>query len=887
MLSRWRAAIRSLWHRDALDHEVDRELRHWVDELTARHEAAGASPQEARRRALADMGSMQNVKERVRDVHRRLIVDGLLHDAAYAGRSLVRSPGLLTAVVATLALGIGANAAVYSVVRTLLLQPPPYHAPDRLVLLWGNMGVAGVPRARLAGPEIVDFQGAATQLQSLAGIQTLSAAMTGDGDPEQLRVAHVTGNFFDVLGVRASHGRTFGTDDGRPSPAPPVVASWSFFQRRFGGDASAIGRRLVLNGAPVTLVGALPQEFRLHFPADAGIPDDVQLFQPFATDLARGHRLIRYYRAVGRIADGATIETASQEVESIGAALARRFPGYVTGKHTFFLTPLVADSAQAVRPMLLALLAGVIVVLLTACVNVAGLLLTRAAARRREVATLVALGADRGRLARQFVIEGLCIAAAGGLAGIATGTVVLRALIALRPAALDRLQYATIDAPVLLAVALASGVWGLIFALAPMAELSRFDARTGMQPLAMASGRIRQRRRSTLVVAQLALSTVLVVAAGLLVRTMDALYRVDTGFDVSARALTFRLALPAPRYPTSAEANAFSRELESRLRALPGVQHVGAISQLPFDDGNLASKYFTENSDRNLALARAADARYVSPGALAALGIQLVDGRWFTEDDDGQSTPVVVIDERLARMAWPDHPAIGQRLHLPLLIDREVRTMWTTVIGIVRHVRHRTPDAELQEQVYLTYRQNLRDPMSYVVRTSGDPALLAAQVRAVVSDLDGLLPAYDVASLESRIERAMSGRRFTALLIGAFAFMAIALAAVGLAGLMTHSVASRRREFGIRMAMGSSPAALRSKVLAEALVLVAIGLVIGVGSAAVAGQLMRSLLFGVGPADPVSYGGAAAVMVGVGVMATWSQARRASGVNPAEALRAE
>jgi len=426
----------------------------------------------------------------------------------------------------------------------------------------------------------------------------------------------------------------------------------------------------------------------------------------------------------------------------------------------------------------------------------------------------------------------------------------------------------------------------LLFALVPMAEFARFTPAAGLHSRST-GGRIRYRMRSTLVIAQIALSTVLVVSAGLLVRTIDALHRVDAGFDVGTRALTFRVALPPGRYPTSAHVNAFSRELESRLRTLPDVQEVGAISQVPFGDGNLTSKYFTEQSDRSLALARGADTRYVSPGLLNALGLRLVDGRWFSEDDDRDTTPAVVVDEQLAALAWPGRRAVGQRLHLPLLIERQVTTMWTTVIGVVRHVRHRTPDAEGQEQVYLAFRQNLRDPMAYVIRTTGDPARLAADVRRVVSGLDALLPAYDVRSLETYVDEAMSARRFTAVLISSFAFLALALAGVGLAGLVSYSVAARRREFGIRLAVGATPAAMRLRVLGEALGLAVAGVAVGLVGAGAAATVMRAFFFGVGPADPASYGSAIVMLLLVSVAATWVQARRASAVNPAEALRSE
>jgi predicted permease len=690
-----------------------------------------------------------------------------------------------------------------------------------------------------------------------------------------------------VLGVGAARGRTFTEIDGRPSASAPVIVSWALFERRFGGDADAVGRRIVLNGTPVTLIGVLPPEFRLQFPADAGIPDELQVFQPFPTDLARGHRLVRYYRVVGRLADGATMREAAHEIEAIGTTLARRFPGYTTANHSFYVVPLVSDSTRVVRPMLWALLGGVVVVLVAACANVAGLLLARAAARRREVATRVALGADRARLTRQFLIEGLLITGVGTLAGLGTGFVALRAIVVLRPPALDRLQHATIDTPVLVVIAAVACLWGLFFALAPLTEFARLDVAAGLQNLSPAPGRLRNRVRSTLVVAQVALGTVLIVTAGLLVRTMDALQHVDLGFDPSVRALTFRLALPAARYPHSADVNAFSRELETRLRALPGVQHVGAINHLPFDAGNSASKYFTENSDRDLALARAADARYVSPGILPSLGIRLVEGRWFTEDDDTDRQPVVVVDERLAARAWPGQHAVGQRLHLPLLIEREVRTDWTTVIGVVRHVRHRTPDAEVQEQVYLSSRQNLPDPMAYIVRTGADPASLTAEMRDVVAGLDGLLPAYDIRPLETYVASVMSARSFTTVLIASFALLALALASVGLAGVVSHSVASRQREFGIRLAVGATPAHVRSKVLAEAFLLVGSGVGLGILGAGVAANGMRSLFFGVGLSDWLSYGTAIALLGLTGAGASWWPARRAMRVNPVEALRSE
>jgi predicted permease len=891
ILSRWRATLRATLRRDALDRDLDRELSQWVDELAARYEGTGLSPAEARRRALVDTGGLEQVKECVRDARPRVLGAGLLQDAIYASRSLWRTPGLFAAITVTLALGIGANTAIYSIVHSVLIQQLPYHAPERLTLLFANMGAARLSRIRLAGPEVIDFQKGAPALSGVAAVQPASAAITGDGDPEQVRIARITPNFLDVLGVVVARGRGFSADDGPRSPVSSVIVSWLFFQRRFGGDAAAVGRRIALDGGPATVIGVLPEHFRFQLLSIGGFPDEPQIFQPFQTDLADGHRLIRPYNVVARIADGSTLEEASRQVAAVGAELARHDHVYRDAKHTFYLTPLAADSTRTIRPVLLGLLAAVLVVLLVSCVNVGGLLLARAAGRRREVATLVALGADRVRLARQFVIEGLLVAGAGALAGVVTGRAALRAIVALRPPTLDRLQYAAIDARVLGVVAAISCVWGLLFALAPLTEFARLTVSGNLQHSSRTTGRIRYRTRSALVVVQIALGTVLAISAGLLVRTVTALQRVDAGFDLESPALTFRVAWPAGRYPTRAQVNAFSRELEARLSALPHVRHAGAMTHLPFDTvSSWTGKYVTEarNTPAGIASAPFTDMRAVSPGLLPALGARLAAGRWFNEDDDWNGEPVSIVDEQLAARAWPGAPAVGQRLRVPYEIDRSVAAIWTTVVGVVRPIRYRTLDGEAEDQAYVPVRQVLREgPMAYVVRTDGDPRRLEKDVRAAVASLDPLLPAYDIRPLDTYVTRALSARTFTAVLTASFAFLALALVAVGLGGLVGYSVASRHREFGVRLALGATPARVRRRVLAEALLLVGTGVTLGIACATATANAIRTLLFGVEPLDAATYAGAVLLFCFIGLAASWWPARRASGVNPAEALRAE
>ena len=891
MLARWRARWRAVVERETLDRDLDRELSEWVAELAARHEAAGVSPAEARRRALAETGGVEQVKERVRDIRSSGRASGLLQDVWYACRSLARAPGLFAAVVLTLALGIGPSAAVYSIVHAILLKDPPYRAPGRLTMLWANMGAAGMPRTRLAGPEVVEFRREARALAAVAAIQPASAAITEDGAPEQIALAKITPDFLDVLGIDLAEGRSFVVADGFPTAAPPVVISWSLFERRMGANPNALGRRIVLDGAPVEVIGVLRPDFRLRHLDIVGFPNEPQIYQPFAADLARGNRLIRPYFVVARLAGGASAETAAAEVAGISADLARQHPVYRDARHTFYLSPLLTEGRRAVRPMLLALFAGVMVVLAVACVNVSGLLLARAAGRRREMATLIALGASRVRLARQFVVEGLITAAIGAGAGVIAGLGVLRAIAAFAPPGLERLEDVRIDGSVLAITATVACGWGLACALVPLAECRRLNPAAALGASGRVVGRLRYRSRSNLVVAQIALGTVLVVAATLLVRTTNALYRVDAGFDVNVRALTFRLAWPSTRYPSGAEANAFSRDLELRLLGRPGVEQVGTISQLPFDTTPATSgKYVTEAEDTpsGQASARFASMRVVSPATLPMLGVRLVAGRWFDESDDRNGPPVSIVDETLAARAWPGQPAVGQRLRLPIELDRQVAAVWTTVVGVVGHARFRTLDADGPEQAYISARQTHRQgPTTYVVTTALDPAQLSADVPRVVAEIDPLLPTYDIRPYHTYVARGTATRRFTSVLTSSFAFLTLALAAIGLVALVSYSVASRRREFGVRLALGATGGTLQRMVLAEATTLVGAGIGIGLVIALAASNALRALLFNVSPTDVASYAGSTLLLVLVGIAASWWPARRAAGVNPADALRAE
>jgi predicted permease len=523
---------------------------------------------------------------------------------------------------------------------------------------------------------------------------------------------------------------------------------------------------------------------------------------------------------------------------------------------------------------------------LIACVNVASLLVARAAARRRTTALCMTLGAGAGRLVHEHLIEGALLSAGGAIAGLLIAEVSLRLMVSWRPAGLDRIAHAHLDARVLLFACLLAIACGVLFSIAPVVDVVRASPAAVLQRDGQrVTGRLHQRTRAALVVTQLALGVVLIVGASLLGRTFVELQRVDPGFS-SDHLLTFRLAVPVSRYRSREALDDFSRRLQSSLVGLPGVTGAGAISHLPFDDlPNWGGPYLV-TSGGDATKAPEADYRSVSPGWLEAVGARIVEGRAFTESDDKSAPPAVIVDDLLAHRAWPGESAIGRQIEVDPGSSGHP-TQWATVIGVVRHLRLRSLSEDLTEQVFFPVRQALRNPMAYVVRTSGDPAALAAPIRAVIHQMDAQLPVYDVQPLDRYVDGASASRRFTALLAAAFAGVALLLGAVGVYGLIAYGVARRRTEFGVRLALGAHRSQVVALVLREGLALGAIGLGLGAAGALGAARWLQSQLYGVTPFDPATYAIAMGVL-GVAVLASsWLPARRAAGADPIGALRDE
>ena len=808
-----------------------------------------------------------------------------LHDIRYAFRLLRKRPGWAAVSIVTLALGIGANTAIFSVVNAVLIRPLPYREPARLVLVWTTFGHSKQSRAPASAPELLELRARSRLFDGFAGIWVGSATLTGDGRPEQLKAASVTSNFFSLLGVRLARGRTFAPGEEGPLAPPVVVLSDALWRERFGADPGIVGKPVRLDGVMRTVVGVLPPNFRLVFPPDASVPSDVRAWTPFSDDFAALPRDLHYIRTIGRLRRGVSIAQARAELSAIARDLRSRYKEYAEPGLELEGSPLHADAVRRMRPVLLALLAGVTLVLLISCVNIANLLLARGAERGPEVALRTALGASRGRLIRQLLTESFVLAALGGCAGLAAGEIALGAFLRLRPAGMAGLPAAALDAGVLGYTILVTLLAGALFGLPPLL------ARSGANPaeeLRSAGPRQSGRKGRTgriLVGAEIALGFVLLAAAGLAAKTLAALLDVQPGFRPEG-VVTFQVPLPSGSYPKDADRARFAREFEAELSALPGVRAAGAVSHLPLDDyPNWYSYEWPEGTPPERQNDRMADHRTVSPGFFDALGVPLLEGRRFDENDRAGNPPVAIVDETLAREAWPRGSALGRKLNVETLAGDEFVRTWVQVVGIVRHVKFQDLTSEGRPQVYVPQAQGPRPVLSYAVRATGDPRTLIEPIRRTLSRLDPDLPLSRPALLADLVSRSRETCRFTTLLAGTLAGIALLLASVGVYGVISVLVGQRAREIGIRMALGATRRDVVSLFLSEGTRIVACGLAAGIAAGVGALRLSAGLFFGVRPLDPANLAAAAAVLAAVGISATAVPALRAARVEPLSALK--
>jgi putative ABC transport system permease protein len=814
-----------------------------------------------------------------------------MHRLRHAIRGLARRPAFAAVAILTLALGIGANAAIFSVFDTVLLRPLPYPEPDRIVMPWEFSDEIqqrlGFDRLPASGADFVDYLERNTTFESFASMRTEQVNLTGDGDPERIGAVRVSRQFFDVLGVRPAIGRTFGPgDEGR---GRLILIAHSLWQRRFASDPGLPGRAISLNGEAATIVGVLPAWFR--FPAAGELPEGFGFsLNPVVWTLdvlnpdQRRNRGGKSFALIGRLKRGASAAEAQADLARIAADIAREAPRSNAG-WTVRVMSLREQLVGPVRPALLALLIAVGFVLLIACANVANLLLVRAAARQREVCIRTALGASRALLMTQLLVESLVLAVLAGAAGVVIAWWMLRALLALLPATLPALAQASFDWRVLAFTAVVSIVTGLAFGIFPAWHITRYETADGLREGARGTigGRKAHRTRNALVVLEVTLAVMLLIGSVLLIQTFVRLTRVETGFR-SDRILTMEVALPKTAYP-SARASAFFEMLLRRISAVPGVEAAGVTSGLPLGGRESLTLVTVEGRPRpEPGQEIISDYRVVTPGYFRAMGIPLLEGEALLDTARVDGPPRAVINETMARTVWPAQSAVGRRLKLA---NYEQDATWYTVAGVVGDTRPTGLDTALRPQVYVHHVQDPSEQMAVVVRTTGDPRSLAGPVRAAVLAIDPNQPVARVRTMAEVLDASVASRRFHMFLVGVFAALAVTLAVVGLYAVVSFSVAQRVQEMGVRLALGAQPSDLLTLVLREGLKLVFAGVCVGVGAAFALTRYLQAMLFGVDAHDPATFVLAPLILFAAGLLGCLAPARRAMRVDPATALRSE
>ena len=818
--------------------------------------------------------------------------DALLQDLRYAVRSLLQRPGFTAVAILTLALGIGANSAIFSVLHGVLLRPLPYDRPEGVVS--AHMRWSANPRGPLSIPELFDVRERTRTLERVAAYSNGTLTLTGSGRPERLRAGYVTADAFRVLGVVPELGREFTPEQDLPGQPAVVVLSDGLWRRRFGADPAVVGRTLTLDDLPTTVLGVMPPGFQLpsHYTVPGMEAWTLLQLDPAADRSERGGHFLE---TIGRLREGLTPADADREMAALTAAMKAEYPLEYQPEFGGFTVPAMEESVGKVGPVLLVLMGAVGLLLLIACANVASLLLARAEGRQREIALRAALGARAGRIVRQLMTESLVLSLAGGAAGILLASWLVHGLVAAAPPTLPRLESIGLDGTSLLFAAGISILTGILFGLAPALHAAGPNlfvmlAEGGRSGTA---GAERQRFRRGLVVAQIALALVLLIGAGLLIQSFARLRGVDPGFAPD-HLLTSRLELSPVRYPTNERIRAFYQELIHRLEAVPGVTAVSTVKALPMTQLELGDWSFVEEGKYSLPPRPTewvmANWQATSAGYFETMRIPVLTGRGIEEHDRAGAPGVAVVNRTLARTAWPGENPIGKRI---LMGGGATDSVWRTIVGIVGDVRHRGLDADPQPEIYLPHAQfpagtgtALRS-LRVVVRSERDPTALTTAVRAAVAALDPDVPLTDVQTMEEALGAWAAERRLTMLLVAGFALVAIVLGAVGIYGVMAHMVAQRTREIGIRIAVGAVPREILALVLRQSALLAGLGIVAGLLGGLVATRLLAGLLFGIAPTDAVTFAATAVLLAAVAALASLFPALRATRIDPIDALRAE
>jgi predicted permease len=896
---RLRSAMRDIFSRKHDERDLDTELRFDLEQRTRANVAAGMSPKDAKFAAMREFGSLGLAKEECRDARGTNLVENAFNDFRYALRVLIKKPGFTAVAILTLALGIGANSAIFSVVDAVLLKPLPFPDSNRLLLVYEGIPDIGFPKTQFSAPDLQIFQREQQSFESTATYQNKRFEISGAGEPERVIGARGQWNLFDVLGVHPILGRTFTRDEDAPGHDVTIL-SYALWQGKFGGSPAAIGKTLNLDRVPYTIVGVLPRDFRFPLPGAYGSSDPAELWVPMAftkTEL-EGWGTMFNNDVVARLKPGVTVQQAAAEIATLAPRIESQYPAEMLKavhniKLVLQVVPLQTDVVGSVKPLLLILQIAVALVLLIACANVALLLLARASARSREIAIRIALGASRGRLVLQLLAESLLLATGGAAAGFALASWSKTALLSFVPADASLPNQVPMDSRVLLftlGIAIASA---LIFGLVPAFEATRSGLQTPLQEggRGNSTSRGRHRVQNIFVITEFALALILMIGAGLLLRTFTKLLRTDPGFQPQ-HVLTMTVPLPAHAYPQAAQIRSFYLGSIARSMQLAGIVSAAISNDVPMH-GNEIDAFWVEAPDGSMKAAPAIRRSWILGDYLHTMGIPLLRGRAFTPDDRAGTQRVAIISENLAKRVWPDGDAIGKHIRV-----EGSAGPWTTIVGIAGDVPDSSLAAERMPHVYSPYLQETDAQvadnigggfrtMTLAARTSGDPANLSAAMVSELHQLDPSLAVTKVRTMQSDLNSTLLPQRFNATLVGIYAGVALLLALIGIYGVLAYTVSQQMHEIGVRMAIGAQRRDILALVLERGFILATIGAAIGLAGAWVVTRFMATLLYAVQPRDPLTFAGVTLILAFTALLACYLPARRATRVDPIIALRHE
>jgi len=877
--------FRVLFQKNKLDEDLDAELQFYYAMLVDRYVGAGMEREQARRAARLEMGRIETIKENTREIRTGAGLETVMQDFRYAVRTLRKYPAFSAIAILTLALGLGVNTAIFSIVDAVLLKPLPYERPERLALVWSDFEKTAAYRAPTSATILSEIKHRSSLLEDVAAIWPTVGTFIGEEDAEQIRVGQVTTNFFTTLGARPLLGRGFVAEEEHGGRAAMILTD-RLWRRRFGGDPNILGKKVPFQGADYTVVGVLAPHFRLVLPAS--IASDVEAFTPFPNDIYKGPRTLYFLRLVARMKPGVRAEQAQREMTEIARQIRETYSEYHAENLKLSIVSMHRDAVRDIRPALIALFAGAGFVMLICCVNVANLLLARASERRKEVALRSAIGASRTRILRQLLTEGAMICAIAGTIGLTIGWGALRGLPRLQPEALARGGEIGLNWTVLVFVAAVSIGSVLLFGLVPSIESAKWDLIATLREAGKTSRTpVRRGVRAALIVAEVTFGFILVVGAGLMMRTLEKIEQVRPGFE-SDRVLTFSMNIPFGRFKSDEAIYSFVREWDSAIAALPGVAAVGAASHLPLDNyPNWYSPFRPEGVSETQGAALLADYRSVTPGFFQAMGTRLIEGRFFDETDRAGARQVVIVDDLLASTIADSRSAIGKRIESEHITDRGFTPVWSEVVGVVEHVRVHSLSKKIRPEIYIPFEQSPRSPLSYAVYARVDPLTLAGPIRDLLRQRNRSVAISKVRPMEEYVEQAEAPASFTALMAGIFGGLALLLAAIGIYGVTYCTVSRRMPEMGIRMALGASAGDVKRMVLKEGLTLTALGLIFGIGGALAISRQLQDLIYGISTVDPVTYIAAILVIPAAALIGCWKPASKAAGANPVDVIRIE